>query len=280
MLALGGGAPRPHQVAPAPETEAHGSDSSETQSRLAASVIPRCIGQEEEAHADQRTDSNVEASAGRPASSQVTTGWLWSVLARGLRRLRRRMMTADLEISPQPLESASGIEMQFPMWVMPIHKFLGLTELLPHQELRRSNMLVERDDSMETVIFVSHQWTSFDHPDHTGRQLLTLQRIFARMIMGQVPEVDAPFMDKAAFTGKVKVASREWKGILRNAYIWVDFAGVPQKETTNRNDAASGSDGRCARNILRNTSNSYTVLELDMDHLRITRRESNAVTTI
>ena len=171
------------------------------------------------------------------------------MLARSLRRLRRRMMmTTDVEISPQPLESASGIEMQFPMWVMPIHKFLGLTELLPHQELRRSNMLVERDDSMKTVIFVSHQWTSFDHPDHTGRQLLTLQRIFARMIMGQVPEVDAPFVDKAAFKGKVKVASREWKGILRNAYIWVDFAGVPQKETTNRNDAASGSDGRCARN--------------------------------
>jgi len=44
--------------------------------------------------------------------------------------------------------------------------------------------------------------------------------------------------------GKVKVASRDWKGILRNAFVWVDYAGVPQKETTN--DAASGSDGRCA----------------------------------
>jgi len=153
------------------------------------------------------------------------------------------MMTADLEISPQPLESASGIEIQFPMWVMPIHEFLGLTELLPHQELRRMGALVERDDSMETVIFVSHQWTSFDHPDHTGRQLLTLQRIFDRMVTGDVPEIDAPFVDQAAFMGKVKVASRDWKGILRNAFVWVDYAGVPQKETTN--DAASGSDGRC-----------------------------------
>jgi len=105
---------------------------------------------------------------------------------------------------------------------------------------------VERDASMETVIFVSHQWTSYDHPDHTGRQLSTLQRMFARMITGDVPEVDAPFVDQAAFKGKVKVAPREWKGMLRNSYIWVDFAGVPQKESTNTNDAASGSDGRCA----------------------------------
>ena len=65
------------------------------------------------------------------------------------------------------------------------------------------------------------------------------------MITGDVPEVDAPFVDQAAFLGKVKVAPRAWKGILRNSNIWVDFAGVPQKEPTNTNDAASGSDGRC-----------------------------------
>lgn len=133
------------------------------------------------------------------------------------------------------------------MFVIPIHEFLGLTELLPHQELRRRNMLVKRDDSMETVIFVSHQWTSFDHPDHTGRQLRTLQRMFERMLTGQVPEVDAPFSDKAAFQSKVKVAPRKWEGILQNAYTWVDYAGVPQKEASNMNDATSGSDGRCAR---------------------------------
>ena len=139
---------------------------------------------------------------------------------------------------------SSGIEMQFPMFVIPIHKLLGLSELLTHQELRRKNLLVERNASMETVIFVSHQWTSFDHPDHTGRQLRTLQRMFERMIRGKVPEVDAPFTDKAYLKGNVKIAPREWNGILRNAYIWIDFAGVPQKETTNTNDAASGSDGR------------------------------------
>ena len=129
---------------------------------------------------------------------------------------------------------------------MPIHIFLGLAELLPHQELRQRNMLVQRDESMGTVIFVSHQWTSFDHPDHTGRQLRTLQRMLQRMRTGQVPDVDAPFSDKMSLTGSVKIAPGEWKGILKNAFIWIDYAGVPQKEKANTNDAASGSDGRCA----------------------------------
>ena len=139
----------------------------------------------------------------------------------------------------------SAIEMQFPMFLIPIHKFLGLTELLSHQELRRMNVLTERNDSMETIIFVSHQWTSFDNPDHTGRQLRALQRMFERMITGDVPEIDAPFTDKAAFKGKVKIAPHEWNGTLRNAFIWIDYAGVPQKEAAN--DAAVGSDGRCTR---------------------------------
>ena len=144
-----------------------------------------------------------------------------------------------------PPAETSAITMQFPMFVMPLHHFLGLAELLPHQELRRRNMLVERDDSIQTIIFVSHQWTSFDHPDHTGRQLRTLQRMFERMFTGKVSEVDAPFGDKVAFASKVKIAPGEWPRTLRDAHIWIDFAGVPQKEATNTNDATTGSDGRC-----------------------------------
>ena len=98
---------------------------------------------------------------------------------------------------------------------------------------------------MKTVIFVSHQWTSFDHPDHSGRQMRALQRMFQRMLTGQVPEVDVPFADKSTFKGKVKVAPHEWKGILGNAHIWVDYAGVPQKQTKAVLDSGRRtSDGR------------------------------------
>jgi hypothetical protein len=105
-------------------------------------------------------------------------------------------------------------------------------------------MLVQREESMETVVFVNHQWASFGNPDHNGRQLRALQRMFERMLTGQVPEVDSPFGDQATFKSKIKVAPREWSDILRDVFIWIDFAGVPQKEATSTNDYASGSDGR------------------------------------
>ena len=227
----GGARARPHQVVPAPsEIEAKADDDpADNESRPSASV-DRVSEQKETTHTDQDPESNDETPATLPTRLHQTV--------RG-----SRMVTAGTSRSA---ESPQGIEMHFPMFVMPIHKFLGLTELLPHQELRRMNMLVERDDSMQTVIFVSHQWTSFDHPDHSGRQLHTLQRMFERMLTAEVPEVDAPFVDRAVFKGKVKIAPHEWKSTLLNAHIWLDYAGVPQKESTNTNDAASGSDGRYA----------------------------------
>ena len=222
--------PRAHQVAPAPsKIEAKDGDK-ETQSQPAAN-IDRVVPREEEPqrhlqHADM-PGRNGETSAEHATASLVTIG-----------------PHENTQAASPSSSLSSGIEEQFPMFVMPIHQFLGLTELLPHQDLRRMNKLVKRDDSMETVIFVSHQWTSFDHPDHTGRQLRTLQRMFQRMLTGQVPEIDAPFVDKVAFAGKAKVAPHEWKGMLRNSYIWIDYAGVPQKEPASKNNAASGSDGR------------------------------------
>lgn len=95
-----------------------------------------------------------------------------------------------------------AVEMQFPMWLVPLHHFLGLTELLPHQTLRRLNKIVRHSPMMKTVIFVSHQWTAFNQPDHTGRQLRTLQRMLQRMMAGDVPAVDAPFIDQASRTCK------------------------------------------------------------------------------
>ena len=237
VWSLRGMRPGPHQVAPAPsggEAKDASNDPDDDAVRPAAGTDqgPHQIVIDEGQQSQHHTSDN-EAPPAQPASLQVAT------------RPHGNTNTTAVTLPEARATESPAIEMQFPMWLMPIHIFLGLTALLPHQELRRMNMLVQREASMETVIFVSHQWTSFDNPDHTGRQLRTLQRLFERMLTGQVPEVDAPLVDKATFKSKVKVAPREWSGILRDAFIWVDFAGVPQKEATSTNDAASGSDGRC-----------------------------------
>ena len=140
----------------------------------------------------------------------------------------------------RPRKLSTAVEVQYPMWLLPLHHFLGLDELLPHQELLRRGMLVQWEARMRTVIFISHQWTSFDHPDHTGRQLQTVQRMLERMVMGQVSAVDAPFEDQAALKGNVKITPGEWKSLLYDAFVWIDYAGVPQMKAGS-NSATSDS---------------------------------------
>ena len=52
-------------------------------------------------------------------------------------------------------------------------KQVGLSKFLPHQVLLKQGKLVRYESSMKAVFFLSHQWTSYDHPDHTGVQLRT-----------------------------------------------------------------------------------------------------------
>ena len=61
--------------------------------------------------------------------------------------------------------------MQAEMWCLPVADFATLDELLPHQELRDAGKLVPWSPTMRSVFFISHQWTSFDGPDHTTQQL-------------------------------------------------------------------------------------------------------------
>ena len=39
---------------------------------------------------------------------------------------------------------------------------------------------------MKTVFFLSHQWTSFEHPDHTMDQVRCFKRLLIRMMKGEV----------------------------------------------------------------------------------------------
>ena len=65
--------------------------------------------------------------------------------------------------------------MQAEMWLMSASDFVELSSLERHQTMREQHKLVRWDPSRRHIFFVSHQWTSFDHPDHTQQQLRTFQ---------------------------------------------------------------------------------------------------------
>ena len=81
---------------------------------------------------------------------------------------------------------STAVEMKYPMWLVPVSAFVKLTKLEPHQVMRHRGELVRWEPSMQTVFFLSHQWTSFEHPDHTMDQVRCFKRLLIRMMKGEV----------------------------------------------------------------------------------------------
>ena len=151
---------------------------------------------------------------------------------------------------------ATAVREEYPMWVMPMSAFVELDKLLPHQLLKETGKVVQFDTSMVTVFFLSHQcvvrrpqlpertplnvlgarlalhvlhrWTGFCHPDATLEQLRTMQRLFLRMMAGDVKDAEPDFESQAYLPNTTKVTKREWAAMVPNAYIWLDYFSVPQ----------------------------------------------------
>ena len=121
---------------------------------------------------------------------------------------------------------ATAVDVQYPMWLMPVAEFMLMRELRPHQELRAAGSLVKWNASMKSVLFLSHQWTAFERPDHSNAQLRTVQKILLRMLKGTLPKTSPVFADAVRLPSNVQIGPREWKEIVVDAYVWMDFISV------------------------------------------------------
>ena len=121
--------------------------------------------------------------------------------------------------------------MQAEMWLMSASDFVELSSLERHQTMREQHKLVRWDPSRRHIFFVSHQWTSFDHPDHTQQQLHTFQALLRRMMNGSCPETTPSLADASLFTSAARITSDEWREIVDDAHIWMDIFSVPQEGT-------------------------------------------------
>ena len=118
--------------------------------------------------------------------------------------------------------------MLYPMWLMPVHEFMTLSELRPHQELVAAGKLVKWNAAMENVFFLSHQWTSFDRPDHSTSQLRTVQKALVRMLCGKLPTTAPQFADAIRLPSKVKSVPPSGKNsCLTHIYGWTSSRCVP-----------------------------------------------------
>ena len=101
-------------------------------------------------------------------------------------------------LSPSFLDSSRGASpwrprrdvstatvLQYPMYVMRVSNFVtryksGIRLLEPHQKLKAEGAVVKWDGA-QRVIFVSHEWVGFQHPDPEGEQTHALCKLLNRM---------------------------------------------------------------------------------------------------
>ena len=138
----------------------------------------------------------------------------------------RRPSSANFPAAP--MHRASTLGMEYPMHVVPFAEFMAMESWAPHQTLKAEGKLREFDESMRgRTFFISHQWTSFNHPDKGNEQLQTLHHVLRRLAAGEM-NVKGNFIVEFGYGLKQGHTSEQWKAILPDSYFWVDYMCMPQ----------------------------------------------------
>lgn len=126
------------------------------------------------------------------------------------------------------------------MYLIPTRKLIELYDaeasfkkkvrMHSHQYLRDKGCLVLWDDIPENshIIFVSHEWLSYNHPDPEGVQLETLVSTLRRLKSGQIPNVQTLPFERLIYHENFSTSAREWQSILEHSFLWVDWMSMPQ----------------------------------------------------
>ena len=118
------------------------------------------------------------------------------------------------------------IAQKYPFCAMPVTELLKLDKWVPHQLLLAQGIVRECTPD-DDVIFVSHQWLGFRHPDPAHEQLKALKLIIRRLLNGEL-SVESNITLQVIYGLQMTTTPDEWKRRLPNMLIWFDYTSVPQ----------------------------------------------------
>ena len=150
-------------------------------------------------------------------------------------KLRGRMKKERVvEALGKRISTATPI--QHEMWLISLENLLMLYGeksrgyvMEVHQELKRREFLTpwHSVSSDAEIIFVSHEWLSWAHPDPDGDQLRVLCRVIERLKRGELDTEMDP-MHTIVFKHKFTTKAKDWESMLKRTYFWVDWFSMPQ----------------------------------------------------
>jgi hypothetical protein len=134
--------------------------------------------------------------------------------------------------------NSTAIDMKFPMYLVPLdqlHQLYGGAEprherIEAHQNLKQRGELVRWEDLPidAHIIFLSHEWVGWNHPDPHGIQLKTFLKVMKRLRSGKIRQVEMNVFQSMMYKTNHVVRANDWKEILSTAYVWIDWASMPQ----------------------------------------------------
>ena len=133
-------------------------------------------------------------------------------------------------------ESPFEFKCTFPMMVMKMETFMKLDKMLPYEKMIETNDVFEWQPEMGRVFFLSHQWTSFSHPDPESEQLCVAQTFLGKVGKGQLRSLFSTEEEWLAFHYKESnrffqfdvVTEEGMADDVNGGYVWLDYASVPQ----------------------------------------------------
>ena len=172
--------------------------------------------------------SDLESKAKSDSSSAVSTGHSSKTFT-----LQRRLSTATT--------------VKYDMYLMNcVHacKLFGEEEdrkknfHLCHQDLLEQGKLTRYEDLPlgSFVMFVSHQWNGFNHPDPNGQHLRALCKTLRGLRDGVHDMVSSTPYTVMFYKQNTVTRASEWRELLSNAYLWFDFWCQPQPSMASDNE--------------------------------------------
>ena len=130
--------------------------------------------------------------------------------------------------------SSSTVKGSYPLYAMPVPTLLSLESWVPHQDLRDAGKVVEMTADMlkeKDVIFVSHQWVAFNHPDPGGEQLRALQNTLTNLLNGK-HNVESNSTLNTVYGTLDRFTPEMWKARLPEMFVWFDYSTAPSAPRT------------------------------------------------
>ena len=134
--------------------------------------------------------------------------------------------------------NSTATNMKFPMYLVPLdqlHRLYGGKDprherIEAHQKLKQRGELVRWEDLPfdANIIFLSHEWVGWNHPDPHGIQLKTFLKVMKRLQSGKISQVEMNVFHTMMYKTNRIMRADEWKEMLSTTYVWIDWASMPQ----------------------------------------------------